>query len=291
MQKRAYFTKYRLKSLIGKDLSITSPSPARPERLGSAGMAYNFTVARYALIGSPVSHSLSPLVMERLGLSYNAHEVLPGKVDAFLQNEAPHLDGFNVTSPLKEKIIPFMASLSPEAREIRGVNCAARKGDSWEGHNTDYLGILVAIDYLGLTPEKALVLGTGPGARSAAFALARMGAKSTMVSRKPGSGRLTWNQLGTDPLEGYGLVINATPPGTVSLPARHLGPHNFVLDMNYGERANGIRTAVAGTSAGYSDGLPVLLGQAAGSLEIWLGGDFGDWREKVFSAARELGLL
>jgi shikimate dehydrogenase len=254
-------------------------------------MAYNFTMAAFALIGSPVSHSLSPLVMERLGLSYRAHEVSPGKVRAFVQDEATCLDGFNVTSPLKEEIIPFMARLSPEAREIGSVNCAMRRGDSWEGHNTDHLGILVALDYLGLAPERALVLGTGPGARAAAFALGRMGIEGLLVSRKPGTGRLTLDKLGTDLLERYGLVINATPPGAISLPARILGPHNFVLDMNYGERANGFRAALAETPAGYSDGLPVLLGQAAGSLEVWLGGNFGDWRERVFSVARELKLL
>jgi shikimate 5-dehydrogenase len=278
--KRAIFAKYSRKSLI-----------KWPERLVQRPVGYNFKVADFALIGSPVSHSLSPLIMGKLGLSYRAREVLPGKLKDFILSEAPSLRGFNITSPLKEEIIPFMARLSPEAKEIRSVNCAVRRGDFWEGNNTDYMGVLVAVDYLGLSPKGALILGTGPAARAAAFAMERMGLRFAFVSRRPGAGRLSRDDLSRDDLSQCDLIINATPPGAIPLPMDLIGPHNFFLDMNYGERANALREALAGTPAGYSDGIPVLLGQAAGSLEVWLGGSFADWRERVFSAAAELMLL
>jgi len=289
LQKAANFADCRAGSITARGLAALTSG--RPERLRSAGMAYNFRVANFALIGSPVSHSLSPLIMGKLGLSYRAREVLAGKLGDFIRAEASGLKGFNITSPLKEEIIPFMARLSWEAKETRSVNCAVRRGDSWEGYNTDYLGVLVAVDYLGLMPNRALILGTGPGARAAAFAMRERGVGFTLVSRRPGPGRLNWDDLGPEVLEQHDLIISATPPGAIPLPACHLGPHNFVLDMNYGERAKDLRAAVAGTPAGYCDGIAVLLGQAAGSLELWLGGNFADWKERVFSVAADLKLI
>lgn len=248
-------------------------------------------MARYALVGSPVSHSLSPALMTRLGLDYHAREIEPVDLKAFMENQAREYSGLNITTPLKEAVITFMDSVSADAREIRGVNCAVRRGDSWEGHNTDWIGVLFALDYLGLRPDKAFIVGTGPGARAAAFALRARGRDFLFVSRKPGHGRITWDSLSPGILKDHRFVINAAPPGVLPLLLEHIGRDNFVLDMNYGERTEDLRVTMASAAIPYSDGLPVLLGQAAASLTLWLGGEFNRWAEKLVSAAREIGVL
>lgn len=250
-------------------------------------MAYNFAVARYALIGSPVSHSLSPLLMKRLGIPYEALEIKPEELSAFMAEKAFVFSGLNITTPLKEQVIPFMATLSSDAQEINGVNCAVNRGASWEGHNTDLAGILFALDYLGIVATKALILGTGPAARAAAFALRSREIDFLFLSRLPGPGRITWDGLDARAFEDHDLIINASPPGILPLLSEFLGPHNFVLDMNYGERA----FDVSETGAGFSDGVPVLLGQAAASLVLWMGGKFSDWAMNLVSVAREIGIL
>ena len=254
-------------------------------------MAYNFNVANFALIGSPVSHSLSPALMTRLGLDYHAREIEPFDLKAFMENQAREYSGLNITTPLKEAIIPFMNSVSADAREIRSVNCALKRSDSWEGHNTDWVGILFALDYLGLDPDKALILGTGPAARAAAFALRSRGKRVLFLSRKPGPERITPDRLNPGIVRDHRLIINAAPPGVSALLSEHVERNNFVLDMNYGERAGDLRTTMTSLSIPYSDGLPVLIGQAAASLVLWLGGDFNGWAEKLVSAAREIGIL
>ncbi len=266
-----------------KEAKISNKSPW----LITRALAYNFLVARYALIGSPVSHSLSPALMARLGLDYRALEIEPVDLRDFMESQARYYSGLNITTPLKEAIIPFMDSISSEAREISGVNCAVRHLDSWEGHNTDHLGVAFAFDYLGISPKSVLIVGTGPGARAAAFALSSRRIDFLFMSRKPGPGRITMERLNPRILEDHDLIINAAPPGSLSLLVEFLGPHNFVLDMNYGERA----TDVSGTGTGFSDGIPVLIGQAAASLALWLGRDFGHWAEKLLSAAREMGAI
>ncbi|MGC8893841.1 MAG: shikimate dehydrogenase family protein [candidate division WOR-3 bacterium] len=248
-------------------------------------------MARYALLGSPVSHSLSPTLMARLGLDYHAREMGASGLRSFMNTQANHYSGLNITTPLKEAIIPFMDGVSSDAREINGVNCAVRRADSWEGHNTDWAGILFAMDHIGLRPDRALIVGTGPGARAAAFALQSKGVRFLFLSRRAGPGRITRENLAPGILEDHQLIINAAPPGTSLLPPEFLMQHNFVLDMNYGERAGALRVSLAGSPAAYSDGLLILIGQAAASLVLWLGGEFGEWADRLISAARDIGIL
>ncbi|MEO0256302.1 MAG: hypothetical protein ABIM74_03300 [candidate division WOR-3 bacterium] len=242
-------------------------------------------MARYGLIGSPVSHSISPELMANLGIPYEAREVRPEELPAFMSKEALDFSGLNITTPLKEAIVPFLVSLSPEARKIGAVNCSVRHGHLWEGHNTDHIGVSFALRYLGLRPKSALIVGTGPAARAAAFALSSKGIRFLFLSRKPGPRRIAWKDIGPASLKPFDLIIGAAPPGTLSLLSEFLEPHNFVLDMNYGERSEKLPVP------GFSNGIPILLGQAAASVALWFGGEFNDWAERLVSSAKHMGIL
>jgi shikimate dehydrogenase len=96
------------------------------------------------------------------------------------------LDGFNVTSPFKVDLIPFLDEVEGPALEVGAVNCVYRRNGLLIGANTDHIGIVRALQARGASPEgrRAVVLGAGGAARAAAYGLVKAGAaKVTVVCR------------------------------------------------------------------------------------------------------------
>ncbi|MEZ4981529.1 MAG: hypothetical protein R2769_08085 [Saprospiraceae bacterium] len=129
----------------------------------------------YGLIGYPLSHSFSSRYFSNkfnsLGLNDHLYTAFPLKdfdreFPALLQ-EFPNLRGLNVTIPFKERIIPFLDSLSDEAAMIGAVNCIQFKNGRLIGHNTDACGFEESlVPFLKNNKNgKALVLGTGGASR------------------------------------------------------------------------------------------------------------------------------
>ncbi|NLI69269.1 MAG: shikimate dehydrogenase [Firmicutes bacterium] len=153
----------------------------------------------YALLGSPVRHSLSPIMhnaaFRALGINaaYMACEVAPGELaDAIEGARALSFGGLNITSPYKEAVIENIDIVSPAAALIRSVNTVVREGDAWRGYSTDGAGLCrflqgdsgaAAADPTG---RRVLIVGAGGAARAVAFALAQEGVKSlTVANRTP----------------------------------------------------------------------------------------------------------
>ncbi|SVE21177.1 uncharacterized protein METZ01_LOCUS474031, partial [marine metagenome] len=86
------------------------------------------------------------------------------------------MDGFNVTIPHKQSVIPFLNKLDESAKIIGAVNCV----HNGKGFNTDWIGFLIAMDlnHIELKGKNCLILGAGGAARAIAFALANNGVKS-----------------------------------------------------------------------------------------------------------------
>ena len=94
------------------------------------------------------------------------------------------LDGFNVTTPHKEKIITYLDELSPDAQLIGAINCVKNNAGKLVGHNTDYLGFLNSLKPI-LKPyhQSALVLGNGGATKAVIFALKKLNITFEIVSR------------------------------------------------------------------------------------------------------------
>ncbi len=151
----------------------------------------------YALLGSPVGHSLSPVMhnaaFQALGMNaaYIAYEVAPDKLaDAIEGARALSFGGLNITSPHKEAVIENIDIVSPAAALIRSVNTVVREGDAWRGYSTDGAGLCrflqeatgaAAADPAG---RRVLIVGAGGAARAVAFALAQEGVKSLTVANR-----------------------------------------------------------------------------------------------------------
>jgi len=231
---------------------------------------------RYAVIGDPVAHSLSPAMhnaaFAALGMDavYEAIRVPRDALAGALAELRQHFAGFNVTTPLKEVIVPHLDALTDVASSVLAVNTVRVEKGRLTGHNTDGSGFLAAlaqtwrIDARGKT---VCVLGSGPAARAIAFALGGAGIASIACwSRNP----LTAAQIGPPPDARPDLLVSALPPDAI-VPAEVLdviSGAGYVFDLNYATDASPLPSSI-GTHR--SDGLPLLLHQGAIALQWWTG--------------------
>ncbi|MEU7136394.1 shikimate dehydrogenase [Streptomyces sp. NPDC046261] len=138
---------------------------------------------RAAVLGSPIAHSLSPVLHRaayaELGLgewTYDRFEVDEAALPGFLDGLDGSWAGLSLTMPLKRAVIPLLDSVSATARSVEAVNTVVLTEDGRRlGDNTDIPGIAAALRERGVgTVDSAAVLGAGATASSALAALARI---------------------------------------------------------------------------------------------------------------------
>ena len=213
------------------------------------------------------SYSLFPLLTE-------------DKVRPLISN-TPGLQGFNVTIPYKQSIIPFLDNLDPLAREIGAVNTVIinRSGPEVElrGYNTDAGGFKNS-----LSPDfdhtHALILGTGGSSKAVAYILKGMGIEILNVSRtKKDREIIRYDELTPSLLEKFTFIVNCTPAGmipdtgsTPPLPFVLLGPRHFVYDLIYKPAETKLLRLARESGARTQNGFRMLELQAELSFEIWM---------------------
>lgn len=191
-----------------------------------------------ALIGSPVDHSVSPtlfkLYADEYGLEY-AHskfDVKVGDLETAIKSlGAFGFAGVNITLPYKADVIPYLNSISPEARAIGAVNTIKVIDGKLEGYNTDVYGALRAIEKVAerklSIKDTAIVFGTGGAARAVAWSLIERGVSVTVVYREPESYRTqtikcdfadrirfaSYDELNLEDIAKCSLLCNATSAG------------------------------------------------------------------------------
>ncbi|HEV7842557.1 MAG TPA: type I 3-dehydroquinate dehydratase, partial [Pyrinomonadaceae bacterium] len=187
------------------------------------------------IIGSPVSHSLSPHLHNASFKSLGLNAVfIPFEVrDAgeFLRRMAHprtreiewNLRGLSVTAPHKMAVMEHLDWIDAPAQEIGSVNTIVVEGDALRGYNTDAVGLLSPLREEGVSLQgvRCAVIGAGGAARSALWVLQREGARVTVFARdveKAGQVAETFGaaceQLDGASFDGFELVIQATPLGT-----------------------------------------------------------------------------
>ena len=127
------------------------------------------------LLGSPVSHSISPMMhnegFEQLGLDYVylAFDVPVDKLSSVVDSfRAMNVRGFNLTMPHKNEMCALCDFLSPAAEIIGAVNTVVNENGQLIGHNTDGIGYMRALKDAGfnITGKKMTILGAGGAATS-----------------------------------------------------------------------------------------------------------------------------
>ena len=248
------------------------------------------------VIGSPVRHSLSPVLQNAafaasgLDWAYVAFEVAPGgAAEAVAAVRALGLEGLSVTMPHKTPAAAACDRLSPTAEALGAVNTVVRRGDETLGESTDGAGLLAALAAdEGFDPagKRALVLGAGGAGRAVVLALARAGAAEVVVAnRTPARAHAAAALAGPRGRVGVpadaadaDLVVNATPQGmgrsgTTPVGASRLGPGQLVADLVYDPPVTPLLAAARGRGAVAVNGLGMLVHQAALAFRSWTGED------------------
>ena len=236
----------------------------------------------FGLIGKSLSHSFSAKFFggkfkaEQIDADYNLFEIesidmLPSLV------EERKLDGFNVTIPYKESVIPYLDELSEEAEAVGAVNCVVVRDGKMIGHNTDITGIEASLHWLDIADgEKALVLGTGGASKAVQYVLRKGGAEVKVVSRTEGVADLTYNDLSEECIAECDIIVNTTPLGMFpnvdsapTLPYSALSAKHTLFDCVYNPRQTKFLQLGAERGARTIDGLTMFHAQAEASWEIW----------------------
>jgi len=214
---------------------------------------------RGAVLGSPIAHSLSPLLhqtaFKALGISgeYAAIEVKGGGLQKFLEDRGDEFDYLSLTMPLKEEVLELQSSNKVDVkvdelgRRIQSINTLVKTGDGWSATSTDGSGFVKSLANAGYERfENVLVLGAGGTARAVAGALDDIATSVDVmrrsVRRSPAIAAcfrniecefLDWDDS-TD-LSVYDLVVNTTPSGAADLVADNLSRNikGLLFDVLY----------------------------------------------------------
>lgn len=180
----------------------------------------------YGVIGSPVGHSLSPLLFNTGFVKRRMNAVyLPFLVNDlrdFLAAIKPlGIGGFSVTLPHKERILPHLDECDPLAAKIGAVNTVVVEAGGLRGSNTDINGILRPLERrMRISGKRVLICGAGGAARAAAVALFEAGAAVCICSRRPERARALARTVAGEAMarrhiagQRFDIIIHATPVG------------------------------------------------------------------------------
>jgi shikimate dehydrogenase len=274
------------------------------------------------VIGSPVAHSLSPLLHNTAfaalgrGDSWRsfAFEIPPGHAaDALEAMRTEDVTGLSVTMPHKADVADLVDECSDVARRLNAVNCVQHNQGRLLGTNTDGEGFLASLARgAALEPagKRCLVIGAGGAARAVMLALARAGASDVAVVNRTPERAFEAADLAGDKgtvvsltegaiAEAVGradLVVNATPVGMAGLTTRAdpaewlvapelLGPGQVAADLVYVPRPTAWLERAAEAGATTLDGLGMLVHQAAAQLVLWTGAGAPPPVEAMWQAA------
>lgn len=243
----------------------------------------------YGLLGYPLGHSFSAkyfaekFAKEGIDATYKNFEFakVADAVAYLLQQD--DLQGFNVTIPHKQAIMPYLNGLSAEAEAIGAVNvvCVKRDADGTVkllGCNSDVVGFSNSIQPL-LRPmlhSKALVLGTGGASKAVMYGLRKLGVEPIYVSRTPKAGQLTYDDLTPEVMRDYKVIVNCTPLGMYpkvdacpNIPYQYLTPDHLLYDLVYNPLETLFMKRGAAQGAVVKNGLEMLHLQAEAAWVDW----------------------
>jgi len=250
---------------------------------------------RAAVLGSPISHSRSPLLHRAayavLGLDWTYEaidvttEALPGFLDACAW---PEWAGLSLTMPLKTDVLPLLDEVSELAAVVRAANTVVFSDNGRSGHNTDVAGMQRALSEAhgsDVTLRRGIVIGSGATARSAMAALAGLGADDiAVIARNPeraeelgplgadlGVTVTLWQWDDVRPLDAE-AVIATVPSGAADVfVSRVPEAPGVLLDVAYGSGITSLTNAWTRAGGAAADGLDLLLWQAVDQVRLMTG--------------------
>ena len=263
-----------------------------------------------ALIGNPVTHSLSP-IMQNAALEYLGLDLIYIAIPCEDQDLKLVIDslkkinckGVNITIPYKQKIFDLCSEVSPIATKMKAINTLKLNSNKeWSATNTDIDGFIYPLKSLNFTKKQAIVLGSGGAARAVIQGLINLNfSKITIISRNKYSlGQLINNFANQNQIQIQGLlssdnqniylieeadlIVNTTPVGMKEETEKRklipfgenfwksLNSKTIVYDLIYNPAPTPFLEFCANKGCITIDGTQMLIAQGLKSLSFWTNG-------------------
>ena len=243
----------------------------------------------YGVVGDPVAHSMSPVMMNAAFRRETVKAVYLGlhaKTMKDLLACVPDIPirGLSVTMPYKQDIVAALSNSDALTKQIGASNTVVRSQDAkLYGFNTDVAGVVVPLEQrLTLQGAKILVVGAGGVARAAAFGLKNKGAEVFIVNRTAEKGQALAKQTKAKYVKradvakmSFDVIINATPLGMGAnrqspLEEKELNT-KFLFDLVYVPAETKLVKMARAKNIQVIPGLEMFVQQGARQFEIWSG--------------------
>ena len=233
----------------------------------------------YGLIGKNLSHSFSTtyfkekILKEKITDTEYLNFELEDITDFPQLIATKNISGLNITIPYKESIIPYLDALTEDAKAIGAVNTIEFKSNKLIGHNTDVIGFSKSITPILKGRKKALILGSGGGAKAVNHVLKKLNIDCKTVSR---NSLFDYSDITAQITGYYDLIINTTPlgmfPNTESYPKilyEALTESHLLFDLIYNPSETLFLKYGKANKSCVKNGLEMLQIQAETSWNIW----------------------
>lgn len=261
-------------------------------------------MSKYALLGYPLGHTMSPPIHKRLfeldgdpSAEYEVCEISPDSLDKRVKY-LNSLNGYNITIPYKVDIISHLDELDESAKRYNSVNCVVNRDGRNIGFNTDCSGFLRSLEAGGAKlGGRVLQIGCGGVGRMMATEAALHGADLTIVSlpefiagaeevareasKLNPSAKIS--VITHDKISGkFDLLMNASPvgmyPKTDDCPVTEdvVKSCRCVFEVIYNPNVTKLMSIAANNGIPAIGGMAMLVWQAAVAHEIWSGASYND---------------
>jgi shikimate dehydrogenase len=242
-------------------------------------------VINAAVLGSPINHSLSPLLhtiaYEHYGIkaTYEAIEIRSGELSSFISGTQKNC--LSLTMPLKEEALTVAGYVSDIAKKVSSGNTLTFRDGKWKLDSTDVAGFHFSLDSHGVQDlGSVIILGAGATARAAVAHLSTICRSIKVVSRNQARQTsmnfsssceieyLPW--VPTDLINQVDLVVNTTPGDAADLLVSGVTkPHGVFFEVLYNPWPTKLSQAWNSKGARVIDGLELLIHQAISQVEIF----------------------
>lgn len=273
---------------------------------------------KFAVIGHPIGHTMSPFIHTRLfelqgvKAEYTKLDIAPENLEYEFKNTLSKLDGFNITIPHKQAVIPFLNEIDAKAEMYGSVNTVSNKNGISKGYTTDPDGFLKALDAAGIMLNgRIVIIGCGGVARTMAYEVVLKKQPLLFAVRKEDLkiAEALCDEIGKtvsgcdvsfcliDELSGdIDVLINATPIGMFpKIENQPVGDSVInrcanVFDAVYNPLETMLVKKARANGATAESGMAMLVWQAVVSHEHWDGSvyDKGDIAQLCIDSAKEL---
>lgn len=244
-----------------------------------------------AVLGSPISHSLSPRLhtaaYKFLNISgtYSSFEVSTGSLREFLADKTDSWSGFSLTMPLKEEALSCVDFIDPLVHRIKSGNTLVNEDGIWKLYSTDVIGFKNAWQmHKADDPSSVVIIGSGATARAAAAAFDSISTNIQVLHRNPDREKsmkecLLHSSINFQPWEfsddllESDLVINTTPKFALDEFAQNLlsKPAGIFFDALYDPWPTEFAHSWKQAGGKIMGGLELLIAQGVEQVKFFTG--------------------